>query len=215
MTKHPQTTREAIVKKTIGFVLPALAAGALLAGCSPSAEGHGTMPGMVTGSSSVAAPAAQGDHNQADVSFAQQMIPHHQQAVEMAKLVPSRSSNQQVLALANQIQQEQDPEIQTMTGWLQTWGAAAPMTGSMPGMDHGSMPGMMTSDDMTKLGQAKGAAFDRLWLQMMIQHHQGAVEMANTELQQGVSSEAKQLAQQIIVAQQKEITTMNQLLSQV
>jgi len=204
-----------MLKKTIGFVLPALAAGALLAGCSGSAQGHGDMPGMATGSSSVSVPVPQGDHTQADVTFAQQMVPHHQQAVEMAKLVPSRSSNQQVLALASQIQQAQDPEIQTMTGWLQTWGAAAPMTGSMPGMDHGSMPGMMTSDDMTKLGQVKGAAFDRLWLQMMIQHHQGAVEMAKTELQQGASNEARQLAQQIIDTQQKEIATMNQLLSQV
>jgi uncharacterized protein (DUF305 family) len=82
-------------------------------------------------------------------------------------------------------------------------------------MDQGSMPGMMTSDDMTKLGQVKGAAFDRLWLQMMIQHHQGAVEMAKTELQQGASNEAKQLAQQIIDTQQKEIATMSQLLGQV
>jgi uncharacterized protein (DUF305 family) len=210
-----------MLKKTIGFVLPALAAGALLAGCSGSAQGHGDMPGMATGSSSVSVPVPQGDHTQADVTFAQQMVPHHQQAVEMAKLVPSHSTNQKVLELASQIQQAQDPEIQKMTGWLQTWGAPAPTTGmnmpgmNMPGMDHGSMPGMMTSDDMTKLGQVKGAAFDRLWLQMMIQHHQGAVEMAKTELQQGASNEAKQLAQQIIDTQQKEIATMNQLLSQV
>ena len=210
-----------MLKKTIGFVLPALAAGALLAGCSGSAQGHGDMPGMATGSSSVSVPVPQGDHTQADVTFAQQMVPHHQQAVEMAKLVPSHSTNQKVLELASQIQQAQDPEIQKMTGWLQTWGAPAPTTGmnmpgmNMPGMDHGSMPGMMTSDDMTKLGQVKGAAFDRLWLQMMIQHHQGAVEMAKTELQQGASNEAKQLAQQIIDTQQKEIATMSQLLSQV
>jgi uncharacterized protein (DUF305 family) len=209
-----------MLKKTIGFVLPALAAGALLAGCSGSAQGHGDMPGMATGSSSVSVPVPQGDHTQADVTFAQQMVPHHQQAVEMAKLVPSHSTNQKVLELASQIQQAQDPEIQKMTGWLQTWGAPAPTTGmnmpgmNMPGMDHGSMPGMMTSDDMTKLGQVKGAAFDRLWLQMMIQHHQGAVEMAKTELQQGASNEAKQLAQQIIDTQQKEIAT-SQLLSQV
>jgi uncharacterized protein (DUF305 family) len=210
-----------MLKKTIGFVLPALAAGALLAGCSGSAQGHGDMPGMATGSSSVSVPVPQGDHTQADVTFAQQMVPHHQQAVEMAKLVPSHSTNQKVLELASQIQQAQDPEIQKMTGWLQTWGAPAPTTGmnmpgmNMPGMDHGSMPGMMTSDDMTKLGQVKGAAFDRLWLQMMIQHHQGAVEMAKTELQQGASNEAKQLAQQIIDTQQKEIATMSQLLGQV
>jgi uncharacterized protein (DUF305 family) len=82
-------------------------------------------------------------------------------------------------------------------------------------MAHGSMPGMMSADDMTKRGQVKSAEFDCMWLQMMVQHHQGAVEMAKTELQQAASSEAKQLAQQIIDAQQKEITTMNQLLSQV
>ena len=210
-----------MLKKSIGFVLPALSSGALLAGCSGSDQGRTDMPGMGSGSSSVSASASQGDHTQADVTFAQQMVPHHQQAVEMAKLVPSHSTNQKVLELASQIQQAQDPEIQKMTGWLQTWGAPAPTTGmnmpgmNMPGMDHGSMPGMMTSDDMTKLGQVKGAAFDRLWLQMMIQHHQGAVEMAKTELQQGASNEAKQLAQQIIDTQQKEIATMSQLLGQV
>jgi uncharacterized protein (DUF305 family) len=201
-----------MLKKTIGFVLPVLAAGVVLAGCS-SSDKSTDMPGMGSASSTAAAPAPQGDHNAADVTFAQQMIPHHQQAVEMAKLVPARTTNQQVLDLAGQIQQAQDPEIQTMTGWLRKWGAPTPTTG-MAGMDHGSTPGMMATDDMTKLGQAKAADFDHMWLQMMVQHHQGAIAMANTELQEGSSSDAKQLARNIIDSQQKEIATMNGLLGQ-
>jgi uncharacterized protein (DUF305 family) len=198
--------------RTLGFVLPVLAAGALLAGCGSGNQTHADMPGMGSGSS---APAPQGAHNQSDVTFAQQMIPHHQQAVAMAMVVRSHTGNQQVLTLADQIQRAQDPEIQTMTAWLQTWGAPAPSsTGGMPGMDHGSMPGSMPADDLTKLNAVKDAEFDRLWLQLMVSHHQGAIEMANTELRQGSSGDAKQLAQRVIDGQQAEITTMNGLLGQ-
>jgi uncharacterized protein (DUF305 family) len=167
----------------------------------------------------------QSGHNQADVTFAQQMISHHQQALDMAKLVSSRTSNAKVVDLANRIQKAQDPEIQQMTGWLTTWGAAPASTGmNMPGMSNGqsmpgmtssaSMPGMMSDADMTKLQGMKGAEFDRMWLQMMIQHHQGAIDMAKTELAQGGSADAKTLAQKIIDGQQAEITEMNGLLGQ-
>jgi uncharacterized protein (DUF305 family) len=139
--------------------------------------------------------------NAADTTFAQQMIPHHQQAVEMAKMVPSRTKNPAVVSLAQQIQQAQAPEIALMTGWLTQWGAA-PMAG-MTGM-----PGMMSDADMAGLEKETGAAFDKQWLQMMIGHHQGAIDMANTELKQGTSADAKQLAQKIITGQQAEITTM-------
>jgi uncharacterized protein (DUF305 family) len=197
------------------FALSAIAAGAVMTACS--SNDHAAMPGM-SGSATAPAPApapvAQNNHNQADVTFAQQMIPHHQQAVDMAKLVPSHTSNQQVVALAAQIQQAQNPEIQQMTGWLQHWGVSGTMPGmGMPGMSS-TMPGVMSSAEMAQLGNAKDAAFDRMWLQMMVQHHQGAIDMAKTELQQGGNAEAKQLAQKIIDGQQAEITTMNGLLSQ-
>ncbi|MFD8495790.1 DUF305 domain-containing protein [Amycolatopsis sp. NPDC059657] len=196
-------------KTLVGTALAVLTLGAVLAGCS----GTTSSPDMSSMSSTANAPAAQSAHNQADATFAQQMIPHHQQAVDMAKLVSSRTTNAMVTDLAGRIQKAQDPEIQQMTGWLSTWGAATGM--NMPGMTSGqsmpgmgssnSMPGMMSDADMTKLQGMKGAEFDRMWLQMMVQHHQGAIDMAKTELTQGSNADAKSLAQKIIDGQQAEI----------
>ncbi|MBP2330698.1 uncharacterized protein (DUF305 family) [Kibdelosporangium banguiense] len=180
---------------------------ALIAGCGSSGNdatmaGHSSTP---TPTSS--APAA---NNADDISFAQGMIPHHAQAVEMAKLVPSRSTNPKMLALATRVQQAQDPEIQQLTDMLKKWGSAPAST------DHGSMDhgggGMMTADEMKQLEAAKGAEFDRMWTQMMIKHHEGAIKMARTELGKGASGDAKALAQKIIDAQQAEITEMQALL---
>ncbi|WP_372664093.1 DUF305 domain-containing protein [Amycolatopsis kentuckyensis] len=187
-----------------------LASAVLLGACS----GNDSMPGMNSG------PSAQADagHNADDVTFAQQMIPHHSQALDMAKLVPSRSTNPKVLDLASRIEKAQDPEIQQMRGWLTTWGAGMP---SMPGMSHepmpgmsGSMPGMMSDTDLKQLEAAKGAEFDKMWLDMMIKHHQGAIDMAKTELAKGGDAAVKALAQKIIDAQQAEITEMQGLLTQ-
>jgi uncharacterized protein (DUF305 family) len=197
-------------KSLIGIA--AAAAIALLAGCS----GNNDMAGM-SHSSTAPAPTSSGQaagNNADDVAFAQGMVPHHQQAIDMAKLVPTRSQNPKVLELAKKVEAAQDPEITKMNEWLKAWGA--PASTSMPGMDHGSghgsMPGMMSAEDMKMLEQAKGAAFDKMWLEMMIKHHEGAVEMAKTELAKGSSADAKKLAQEIIDAQQKEITEMQGLL---
>lgn len=156
------------------------------------------------------------NHNDADVAFATNMIPHHAQAIEMATMAISKATDNDVVQLATEIQDAQQPEIDTMTGWLESWGEPAPDTG-MAGMDHGGMdngdmPGMMTSDEMQELSMATGQDFDRLWLQMMTTHHQGAVDMANTELQDGQNADALGLAQDIIDAQEAEIATMSQLL---
>ncbi|MEV4314856.1 DUF305 domain-containing protein [Actinocrispum sp. NPDC049592] len=184
----------------------AAAALALIAGC-----GSSNATDSSGGSTGATSSAAQAGHNADDITFAQGMIPHHAQAVEMAKLVPSRSTDKKVLDLASRIQQAQDPEIKQLTDMLTTWGSAP---SSMPGMDH-SMPGMdmggvgmMTADEMRQLTQAKGAEFDRMWTQMMIKHHEGAIDMAKTELAKGSSAEAKALAQKIVDAQQAEITEM-------
>lgn len=198
-------------KKALRLALPAFAAGVLLAGCSGE-QADATAPEASTPASSAAAPGQQQEFNEADVAFTQQMIPHHQQAVEMAEMVESRTGNPQVLELAAQIEQAQAPEVEQLTSWLEAWGAPMPMP-EMEGMDHGDMSGMMTPEDMAALENANGAEFDRMWMQMMIEHHEGAIEMANTELQQGVNSEAKDLAQQIIDAQEAEIATMNNLLA--
>ncbi|SFR29688.1 protein of unknown function [Lentzea waywayandensis] len=124
----------------------------------------------------------------------------------MAKLVPSRSSDDKVRDLASRIEKAQDPEIARMNEWLQQWGAAKQ---DRQGHD---MAGMMSNDDMAKLEKSSGAEFDRMWLDMMIKHHEGAVEMAKTELAQGKDEGAKKLAQAIIDGRQQEITEMKALL---
>lgn len=166
--------------------------------------GH-SMPGM-SGSSTSAAPAA--TFNDADVMFLQMMYPHHAQAVEMAKLVPTRSQNQQVKDLAAAIEKAQAPEMQQMTTLLAGFGKPAPSAT----MSH-SMPGLMTPQQMTELTGLSGAAFDKMWLQMMVEHHQGAITMANDELKNGTNADAKKMAESIVTTQQAEITTMNGMLA--
>ncbi|WP_340687762.1 DUF305 domain-containing protein [Amycolatopsis coloradensis] len=191
-------------RKLVGAALAALASFAVLTGCASSdtaSTGHGM--------STVKAPdPQQTGHNQADVTFAQGMIPHHEQALAMAKLVDGRTKNAKVVDLAARIQKAQDPEIQQLTGLLKGWGVAP--SGEHSG--HGSASGMMTEDDLAKLGKAKDAAFDKQWLEMMVKHHEGALEMAKTALQQGSNAEVKALAQKVIDGQQAEITEMRALL---
>jgi uncharacterized protein (DUF305 family) len=165
-------------------------------------SGH-SMAGHSMGTSS--APAG---HNAQDVMFAQMMIPHHQQAVVMAKQAATRASSPQVKTLAGQIEQAQAPEIQKMTGWLKTWGASQPSESSMHMGD-----GMMSAQDMKNLGNLSGKPFDKAFLQMMTKHHQGAITMAKTEQAQGSSADAKALASSIVTSQSAEITEMQKLLN--
>ncbi|GAA4858166.1 DUF305 domain-containing protein [Saccharopolyspora cebuensis] len=158
-------------------------------------------------------------HNQADIAFAEGMIPHHQQALRMADMVPERTGNAEVLDLAERIRAAQQPEIDQLEGWLAEWRPAPPQGHQMPQEhsmpEHGGhegMHGMMTPEDMAALEQARGAEFDRMWLEMMIEHHEGAVQMAETELAEGANPEAKAMAQRIIDSQQAEIDEMNALL---
>lgn len=162
-------------------------------------------------------------HNDADVAFAQQMIVHHQGAIAMADLAPTRADSQQVKDLAAQIKAAQAPEIEQMTGWLQAWGATDTDANGMPnatgdmgsgmsGMDHDDAPGMMSDDQMAELTSASGAEFDRLFLQQMIVHHQGAIDMADTEIAQGSNTTALTLAESIKTSQAAEIAVMQQLL---
>ncbi|MGH3935688.1 MAG: DUF305 domain-containing protein [Pseudonocardiaceae bacterium] len=186
----------------------ALTGAAALGGCG----GTATAPPGGSASSPQVAQA----HNQADITFAQSMIPHHAQAIAMSEMVVQRAGSPQVKDLAARIQSAQQPEIDQMTGFLRAWNATVPEVHSpMGGMDHGAggaMPGMMSGDQMQQLGQATGDAFDRMFLQMMITHHQGAVTMAETELKDGQNPQARQLAQRIIDAQQREIAEMQSLL---
>lgn len=156
------------------------------------------------------------DVNQADVTFAQQMIPHHEQATEMAGLAAGRTENPQVLDLASRINAAQGPEIKTMTGWLQDWGVSdSADSGSMDHSSMGdseSMQGMMSDDDMSALGAATGTQFDQLFLSMMVEHHEGAIAMAKTEQANGENDEATSLASKIEADQSAEIAEMNALL---
>ena len=147
-------------------------------------------------------------HNDADVSFAQMMIPHHEQAIEMSALAETRAESQDVKELAAAIKAAQDPEIQTMEGWLESWDA----TGPSHDMTHDEMPGMVDEKTMGELGKATGAEFDRLFLTSMIAHHEGAIAMAQSEKSDGVHKGALRLADQIIKTQTAEITRMQGML---
>ncbi|QUH05444.1 DUF305 domain-containing protein [Saccharopolyspora erythraea] len=195
--------------------------------------------GCATGAQTQTPPAApqqqQSAFNQADVAFAQGMVPHHRQAIEMADQVPSRTTDPAVVSLADRIRAAQQPEIDQLGGWLAAWGAAGSGgheghdPGGQPAQGHGEhgrpghagesgdgmghdMAGMMSADDMRVLEQARGPAFDEMWLRMMIEHHRGAVDMAATELRDGRNPDARAMAQRIIDSQQAEIDEMTALL---
>lgn len=157
-------------------------------------------------------------HNQQDVTFATDMVPHHLQAVQMAEMAQTRASSTAVKTLADQIKAAQGPEIDTMSGWLKSWGEDVPdeSMGGMDGMGSGSsdsMPGMMSDQVMSDLGAATGDTFDQMWLESMIAHHEGAVQMAYTEIADGKDPDAVALAKSIKVAQTTEIATMKKLLA--
>ncbi|MEU5716070.1 DUF305 domain-containing protein [Streptomyces sp. NPDC020403] len=164
-------------------------------------------------SASAPASAEAGGHNAADVSFAKEMIQHHRQAVEMAELADTRAASDATRQLASKIKAAQDPEIRTMSGWLTAWGEEVPA--DMSGMGHdmaSAMPGMMSGEDMRQLGEAKGAEFDTMFAEMMIEHHEGAVEMARTEKADGAYGPAKKLADAVIKTQTAEIDEMKKML---
>ena len=161
-----------------------------------------------TGSTSSAA-----DVNAADVTFVQSMIPHHTQAVTMAKMAASHASSPAVKDLATKIEAAQGPEIDTMTGWLKAWRKDSASSG-MGGMTPGSsaMPGMMGDGQLRSLDAANGAAFDQMFLTMMMAHHQGAIEMAKTEQADGKNADAVALAKKIEADQSAELAQMRDML---
>jgi uncharacterized protein (DUF305 family) len=137
-----------------------------------------------------------------DIMFAEMMIPHHEQAIEMSDLALKNSTNPEVLALAQEIKDAQAPEIEQM----KSWGAS-----SMAHMGH-MMDGMLSDEEMSELAAAKGNDFDRLFLEGMIKHHEGAIEMAEMVID-SKNDEVAALANSIIEAQRAEIATMKELLT--
>ncbi|MEV0674036.1 DUF305 domain-containing protein [Mycobacterium sp. NPDC050441] len=219
----------------------AVVAAALVAGCSQSTDGA---TDATTATSAVATtPQASGNadnsaHNDADVMFAQHMIPHHQQAVEMSDVLLAKPGiDARVTDLATQIKGAQAPEIAQMQGWLKQWGnpPMPPMPqqghgdmghgnmgpgdmparqGDMPAMqgDMPAMQGMVSETDMTALRNAQGAEAAKLYLTHMIAHHEGAITMAQDEIKDGQYSAAVEMARTIVKTQQQEIDTMRQIL---
>ena len=219
-------------------VVAAMAALAVLSNAATDEATSSAAP-STTQSSPPAAPAAA--HNQADMQFVQMMVPHHQQAIQMCDMILAKQGiDPRVVDLARQIKAAQGPEIDTMQGWLNQWGTGGmPGMSGMPGMDDmpgmggmngmpmndmpgmpgmggmGDMPGMggmMSPADMDALNNASGVEASKLFLTQMITHHQGAIAMAQNEIQNGQFPDAIALAKSIASSQQQEIDTMNQIL---
>ena len=197
--------RSAMKKLTLTTV--ALAVAALLLGACGSHD----MGSMDMGSSNTGDSIPESsDFNNADVMFAQMMIPHHEQAIEMSDIAldPNTGASAAVIALATQIKGAQDPEISQMKNLLTTWG----MPTEMGSMDHSSMmEGMLSLEEMDTLGQLKGAEFDKAWAKGMIAHHEGAIAMANDVLANGKNREILALANAVVSGQSAEIKTLKPL----
>jgi uncharacterized protein (DUF305 family) len=196
------------------LVAPALVLALALTACG-SSGGHDMGSEPVPAVSTPATPSASstpatGPHNEADVTFATVMIPHHAQAIEIANMMLIKSViDPDVSSLAQRIKAAQEPEISQMRGWLAGWGASP--SSSMADHGHGGDDGMLGQGDMDALEAADGTEATTLFLNGMVKHHEGAIAMAETELTEGVNPEAKRLAQTIIDAQRAEIDEMKQL----
>jgi uncharacterized protein (DUF305 family) len=196
--------------RSLAAVLAALAAALFLSSCTnptagSSSDGHtdhqhpDTPGGYPAG------------YNADDVAFATNMIPHHQQAVELSSLVPDRSTNPALVKLAADITAAQQPEIETMTVFLVQWNEN-PDTDTGDGGHGMTMQGMVDDATVAKLVSLNGTEFDTLWLESMISHHQGAIEMAKAEIANGEHVDAVGLARHIVDMQQAEIGQMKQML---
>jgi uncharacterized protein (DUF305 family) len=186
-------------------LMTAAAATALaLSGCAGGTSGPDMSSEGPTTSETAAA-----NFNGADVTFAQMMIPHHVQAVEMSDtLLDKEGIDEQVRDLATQIKDAQQPEIDQLKQWLSDWGQEE---SDMGGMNHGG--GMMSDEDMTALEDATGDDAARLFLEQMTVHHQGAIEMAEAEVQDGEHADAKAMAETIVATQTEEVALMQELLA--
>ncbi len=198
----------------------AVAALVIAAGCGSNSgaehQGGHDSPASVTTS------ASSQDHNDTDVGFAQNMIPHHQQAIEMSDILLAKQGiDPRVTGLATEIKAAQGPEIKQMQGWLTQWGAPwtpaeAPGEGhaghDMEGMDGGAM-GLMSDEQMTALKKAQGVEASRLFLNGMIAHHNGAIAMAQPEIGNGQFAPTVELARSVATSQLQEIEKMRDILA--
>ena len=182
-----------VMKRTLAAL-----ATVLLVGCSGSGE--------------AASSDDTAEFNDADLEFVQGMIPHHEQAIQMAAMVSTDKASASTNDLADEIRIAQAPEIADMRALLAEWGEEEDPH-AMHKMDDHSMHGMMTDDDFNSLEAASGIDFERMWLQMMIEHHEGAITMSEKVLVNGKYPRVRELAEAIIAAQRDEIARMNTMLS--
>jgi len=193
------------VNRTIGLVASLLVAMLVLVGCG--------------GDDSPSETPAGAPYNDADVTFATDLIEHHAQALQMVDLTLGRDLDPEIAAIAESIRSAQVPEIETMADWLEEWGQPVPETGRDHANAHGDgadldsdMPGMMSAAELQALEDADGGAFERTWLEAMIEHHQGAVTMATVQTENGMATDALELAASVVTSQSAEIEQMRDLL---
>lgn len=180
----------------------------ILTACGSSSDSSSASEPQTTDSASAGVTESLGDFNDADVMFAQMMIPHHEQAIEMADIAldPAVGASDEVKGFATRIKAAQDPEIVAMKGYLTSWGA--PLSPD-DGMDHGSMmDGMLSVEELDELATLTGTEFDVRWAEAMIAHHEGAVAMAQDVVSEGANSTTRKLAERIIATQQAEIVEL-------
>ncbi|MYS80261.1 DUF305 domain-containing protein [Embleya scabrispora] len=205
-----QSHSDGRLRRARNLAMLALAGTLLLAACGGDGKDDRggsapTTPAAAPGSPGGAGASA--SFSEADVMFAQMMIPHHEQAVEMAGQAPGKAADPEVKRLAAAIEAAQAPEIAMLKGWLTGWGRplAAPT-----GHDMG---GMMSAAEMAAFGKSSGVEFDRRFLELMIVHHEGAIAMARDELAKGTDPQARKLAEAIRTSQAEEVTRMKRMLA--
>ena len=209
--RHPRTTPRTTPRSTRRPLRAALTTTVLLLGGT-------TLAACGDDADPVAAVPEGADHNTADVRFATEMIPHHAQALHMVDMAEGRDLTPEAEQLMADIEAAQTPEIEQMSRWLEEWDQPVPDTsgmGPMGGdmdMDMGDMGGAMSEEALAELEGAEGTVFERMWLQMMIEHHEGAIEMAEVELDEGEHAGTLDLAESIIESQRAEIELMESML---
>lgn len=190
----------------------AVAAALLLSGCGSDSGSDSAAPDA--GTPAATQPAAGTSAAPADAAFAQSMIPHHEQAVDMSQMMLAKNGvDPEVKKLAEDIKAAQGPEIEKMHGWLEAWGQPTMMAGGSDHSSHSSMSGMMSEADLGKLESAQGTEASRMFLEQMIEHHKGAITMAEQEAANGSDPDAVELAKKIVADQQAEIDKMKDLLA--
>jgi uncharacterized protein (DUF305 family) len=198
---------------------------AILAACgatdAPTAAGPASSAGAATSAAptsaaatpsnlpTVAVPPAKGPHNDIDSVFSTDMLPHHRQAVEMAALARTRAADPRIKDIASRIEKAQGAEVTLMASWLKAWGEPVPAPDELH-TAHG--PGMMTHAEMEDLKGAEGAEFDRMFADMMIRHHQGALEMAGITKEQGQNPSVRALATNVVITQTAEVAELTDIL---